>query len=94
MTSGSEGQAEIEGPAQICCAPHQALFNRRFPMLAGVELEHSWAGFVCLSRNSAPGFGQVADNVWCAICQSAVGFTKGTVGGMLAADMASGRTIG
>lgn len=70
---------------------HKALFDQRFPMLPDVEIAHTWTGFVCLSRNSAPGFGQVAPNIWSAVCQNAVGVTKGTVGGMLAADMATGR---
>ena len=70
---------------------HQRLFAARFPSLANVELEHTWTGFVCLSRNSAPGFGQLAPNVWSAVCQNAVGVTKGTFGGMLAADLACNR---
>ena len=72
-------------------AKHQALFNDRFPMLKGVEMEHTWSGFVCLSRNGAPAFGQIAPNIWSAVCQNAVGVTKGTFGGILAADMACGR---
>ncbi len=70
---------------------HKVLFDQRFPMLSGVETEHSWSGIVCLSRNSAPGFGQIAPNIWSAVCQNAVGVTKGTIGGILAADMATGR---
>ena len=70
---------------------HKALFDARFPMLKGVEMEHTWSGFVCLSRNGAPGFGQVAPNIWSAVCQNAVGVTKGTFGGILAADLATGR---
>ena len=70
---------------------HKELFDQRFPMLPEVEMEHTWTGVVCLSRNSAPGFGQVAPNVWSAVCQNAVGVTKGTIGGLLAADMASDR---
>ncbi|MCY4608860.1 MAG: FAD-binding oxidoreductase [bacterium] len=70
---------------------HEACFRSRFPMLGDVTMEHTWTGFVCLSRNGAPGFGQVAGNVWAAVCQNAVGVTKGTIGGLLAADMASGR---
>ncbi len=69
---------------------HKKLFDARFPMLPNVEMEHTWSGFVCLSRNSAPGFGQLAGNIWGAVCQNAVGVTKGTIGGMLVADMASG----
>ena len=75
---------------QSAMARHKRLFDERFPMLRNVTMEHSWSGFVCLSRNSAPGFGQVADNVWAAVCQNAVGVTKGTAGGLLAAEMASG----
>lgn len=70
---------------------HEACFRSRFPMLGDVTMEHTWTGFICLSRNGAPGFGQVAGNVWAAVCQNAVGVTKGTIGGLLAADMASGR---
>lgn len=70
---------------------HKALFDRRFPMLTDVDIEHTWTGIVCLSQNSAPGFGQLAGNIWSAVCQNAVGVTKGTFGGMLAADMATGR---
>ena len=71
-------------------ARHQRLFHVRFPMLPDVTVEHSWAGYVCLSRNHAPGFGRVAPNVYAAVCQNAVGVTKGTIGGLLAADMACG----
>jgi len=70
---------------------HKRLFDQRFPMLAGVEMEHSWSGFICLSRNGAPAFGRVAPHIWSAVCQNAVGVTKGTFGGILAADMACGR---
>jgi len=70
---------------------HQRLFLERFPMLPQVTMEHTWTGFICLSRNDAPGFGQVAGNVYAAVCQNAVGVTKGTIGGILAADMATGQ---
>lgn len=69
-------------------ATHQRLFRERFPMLPDVTVEHTWMGFLCLSRNGAPGFGRVAPNVYAAVCQNAVGVTKGTIGGRLAADMA------
>ena len=75
-------------------ARHKALFDARFPMLPDVSLDHTWSGFVTLSRNAAPGFGQLASNIWAATCQNAVGVTKGTFGGILAADMASGQDNG
>jgi glycine/D-amino acid oxidase-like deaminating enzyme len=71
-------------------ARHQRLFRVRFPMLPEVTVEHTWTGYVCLSRNHAPGFGRVAPNIHSAVCQNAVGVTKGTIGGLLAADMACG----
>jgi glycine/D-amino acid oxidase-like deaminating enzyme len=44
-----------------------------------------------LSRNGAPAFGRIGPNIWSAVCQNAVGVTKGTFGGILAADLATGR---
>ena len=69
---------------------HKRLFDERFPMLPEVEMEFTWTGFLCLSQNGAPGFGRIADNVYSSVCQNAIGVTKGTAGGMLAADMACG----
>ena len=69
---------------------HKRLFDERFPMLPAVNMEYTWTGFVCLSKNGAPGFGRLADNVFTSVCQNAIGVTKGTAGGMLAADMACG----
>jgi glycine/D-amino acid oxidase-like deaminating enzyme len=72
-------------------AEHERILHARFPMLPHVAIEHTWRGFVCLSRNQAPGFGRLAPNLYAAICQNAVGVTKGTIGGLLAADLATGR---
>ena len=69
---------------------HKRLFDQRFPMLPAVNMEYTWTGFVCLSKNGAPGFGRLADNVFTSVCQNAIGVTRGTAGGMLAADMACG----
>lgn len=69
---------------------HKRLFDQRFPMLPEVEMEFTWTGYVCLSQNGAPGFGRLADNIHTSVCQNAIGVTKGTAGGMLAADMACG----
>ena len=69
---------------------HQRLFKARFPALPHVDIEHTWTGFICLANNGSPGFGRVSATVHTAVCQNAVGVTKGTIGGLLAADMASG----
>ncbi len=70
---------------------HQKMFEKRFPMLPHVTMEHTWTGYLCFSRNGAPGFGQVGPNVWSSVCQNAIGVTKGTAGGILSADQACGR---
>jgi glycine/D-amino acid oxidase-like deaminating enzyme len=71
-------------------ADHQRLFIKRFPMLPDVTMEHTWIGYVCMSRNHAPGFGRIAPRVLSAVCQNAVGVTKGTISGLLVADLACG----
>ena len=70
---------------------HKRLFDDRFPMLTDVTMENSWVGFICMSRNGAPQFGEVAPNIWMAACQNGIGVTKGTIGGLLTADLACGR---
>lgn len=69
---------------------HRKLFEDRFPVLQGVEFEDSWVGYICMSQNGAPMFGNVAPNVWMAVCQNGIGITKGTISGVLAADQACG----
>ena len=70
---------------------HQRAFEARFPMLPEVKIEHTWRGYICLSRNHAPGFGKVGPHTFAAVCQNGVGVTKGTISGVLAADMACGQ---
>ncbi|MFC4626466.1 NAD(P)/FAD-dependent oxidoreductase [Daeguia caeni] len=69
---------------------HKRLFDERFPMLPKVEMESTWTGYICLSRNGTPAFGQMARNVFMSVCQNGVGIAKGTISGLLAADMACG----
>ncbi len=83
-------QRVSEAERQSIARRHKSLFDQRFPALPEVSMDHTWSGFVCLSRNAAPGFGKLAPNIWSAVCQNAVGVTKGTFGGTLAADLASG----
>ena len=81
---------ETEAFRQRVAAQHKRMFDERFPMLPDVHMEYTWAGYICLSHNGAPGFGRVSENVYSAVCQNAIGVTKGTISGLLAADMACG----
>jgi glycine/D-amino acid oxidase-like deaminating enzyme len=71
-------------------AAHWRSFERRFPMLAGVELEYTWGGALCLSRNGGTPFGELTPGVFSAVCQNGLGLTRGTISGKLIAEYALG----
>ncbi|MEO0358269.1 MAG: FAD-binding oxidoreductase [Pseudomonadota bacterium] len=68
---------------------HDRSFTARFPMLKDVDMEYRWGGRLCLSRNNVAAFGQVDRDLYAACCQNGLGAAKGTLHGMLAADLAS-----
>jgi glycine/D-amino acid oxidase-like deaminating enzyme len=61
-------------------------FNKRFPMLPNLAMEYRWSGHLCLSRNSVPALGEVAEGIISACCQNGLGTTKRTLAGMAAAE--------
>lgn len=71
---------------------HDKAFRVRFPMLSAVEMEYRWGGLLCLSRNTVSAFGKIDQGLYSACCQNGLGATKGTLSGILAADLASGET--
>ena len=79
-----------DGQMQRALERHRESFDRRFPMLAGAEMEYQWSGALCLSLNSVPVFGEIEKGVYAACCQNGLGATKGTLHGVLIADHAMG----
>lgn len=69
---------------------HEHSFHARFPKLRKVEMEYVWGGHLCLSINSVPGFGEIDERVYVAVCQNGLGTVKGTLAGMLIAELAAG----
>ncbi|MFD1984362.1 NAD(P)/FAD-dependent oxidoreductase [Mesorhizobium newzealandense] len=69
---------------------HDRSFRARFPMLGEISMEFRWGGHLCLSLNSAPAFGEIDDRVYVAGCCNGLGTVKGTLYGMLVADLAVG----
>ncbi|MHA7684996.1 NAD(P)/FAD-dependent oxidoreductase [Cupriavidus sp. PET2-C1] len=67
---------------------HEVLFKARFPMLDQVKLEHFWAGYLSLSQNGAPGWGQLSKDVYAAVNCNGVGIAKQTAAGALIAELA------
>lgn len=71
-------------------ASHDADLAARFPTLAGIEMEHRWGGRLCLGRNGATAFGELAPGLFSACCQNGLGTAQGTLHGLLAAELAAG----
>ncbi len=78
------GEKHIRQAARL----HDRAFAARFPMLKDVPMEHRWGGRLCLSWNSVPAFGELDERVYSAACQNGLGTVKGTLSGMLAAELA------
>jgi glycine/D-amino acid oxidase-like deaminating enzyme len=70
---------------------HRESFARRFPMLPDVQFDYTWGGSLAISRNHAGFFGQLAPNVYGALCCNGLGVTRGTVTGTLLADWLAGQ---
>jgi glycine/D-amino acid oxidase-like deaminating enzyme len=70
----------------------QQKFDQRYPQLAGMKMDHSWAGHLCLSRNAVTLLGEIEDGMFSACCQNGLGAARGTMTGMAAAELASGLT--
>ncbi|PTB21411.1 FAD-dependent oxidoreductase [Trinickia symbiotica] len=71
---------------------HQRSFDRRFPMLKGVELEYTWGGPLCLSANNGALFGRRDDGVFEAVGCNGLGLSRGSASGKLIAEYALGQS--
>jgi len=81
-----------EARREAARATHRKLLTRRFGHLGGkLEIEHFWMGWLAVSHNHAPAFGQVSENVFAAACCNGAGIVRHTAAGMLVAELALGR---
>ena len=71
-------------------AAQRKSFDARFPQLARMPMEFSWAGRLCLSLNHVPAFGEIDENLYSACCENGLGTVKSTLAGVMAADLATG----
>jgi glycine/D-amino acid oxidase-like deaminating enzyme len=69
---------------------HDRAFAARFPMLSDVEMEYRWGGRLCVSRNNVQVIGELEPGLFSACCQNGLGTAKGTLAGVLAAELAVG----
>ena len=70
----------------------QRKFDQRFPLLAGMKMEHAWAGHLCLTLNSVSVMRQLDDGLYSGCVQNGLGTTRGTLTGIGAAELACGQT--
>jgi glycine/D-amino acid oxidase-like deaminating enzyme len=68
----------------------QQKFDQRFPQLAGLQMEHAWAGHLCLSLNSVSVMRQLDDGLFAGCVQNGLGTARGTLTGIGAAELACG----
>lgn len=71
---------------------HDRAFAARFPMLNSVSMEYRWGGRLCLSQNAVQVIFEQEQGLFLACCQNGLGTVKGTLAGMMAAEMATGTT--
>ena len=69
---------------------HDRSFVARFPMLRGVPMDYRWGGRLCLSRNGVNIVEELDEGLYAACCQNGLGTTRGTLTGLLAAELATG----
>jgi len=69
---------------------HRDAFIARYPHLSDVSFEFTWGGTSGLSGNFETYFGELEKNVFASCCDQSVGAARGTISGMMLADMASG----
>lgn len=70
----------------------QRKFNQRFPQLAGMKMQHAWAGHLCLSLNGVSVTRQLEEGVFSGCVQNGLGTARGTLTGIAAAELAAGES--
>jgi len=84
----------VASPAGLARARRimQGKFDARFPALAGMRMEHAWAGQLCLSLNSVSVMKPLEDGIFAACVQNGLGTARGTLTGIGAAELACGES--
>ena len=67
-------------------------FDQRFPKAAGMPMDHSWAGHLCLSLNGVAVMRELDQNLFSGCVQNGLGTARGTLTGIAAAELACGES--
>lgn len=85
--------SSMEVPDHVATAKrthHERSFADRFAHMGNIDMEYSWGGKLCLSLNDVPAFGPIEDGITAACCQNGLGTARGTLSGIVAADLVTG----
>jgi glycine/D-amino acid oxidase-like deaminating enzyme len=79
-------EASLERAKRI----HRRKFADRFPALADVPMEFSWAGHLCLTRNGVAVMRELDRGLYAGCVQNGLGTVRGTLTGIGAAELSCG----
>ncbi|MEY4983636.1 MAG: hypothetical protein RIR62_1902 [Pseudomonadota bacterium] len=86
------GMEASEAALRRTAAVHRRKFADRFPQLAGVKQEYTWAGHLCLTRNGVSIARELDQNLFAATVCNGLGTARSTLTGIAAADLAMAQT--
>jgi glycine/D-amino acid oxidase-like deaminating enzyme len=66
---------------------HVESLAARYPSLGPQDVQFTWGGVVCFTRNFAPFVGEVCEGLYAAVGTNGVGISKGTIAGRLVAEL-------
>ncbi len=85
------GMVPSEAAVARSAKVHRRKFADRFPNIADVPMEFSWAGHLCLSWNGVAVMRELEPGLFSACCDNGLGTVRSTLTGIGAADLVLGR---
>lgn len=84
------GMEASDAALRRTAAVHVRKFADRFPALAGVKQEYTWAGHLCLARNGVSIARELETGLFAATVCNGLGTARSTLAGIAAAELAMG----
>lgn len=84
------GMEASDAALKRTAAVHARKFADRFPQLAGVQQEFTWAGHLCLARNGTSIARELEPGLYAATVCNGLGTARSTLTGICAAELAMG----
>jgi len=85
------GMVASEAAVARAAKVHRRKFADRFPTIAKVPMEFSWAGHLCMSWNGVAVMRELEPGLFSACCDNGLGTVRSTLTGIGVADLVSNR---